>query len=236
MENNTFGMHSLLLPLDVKIFTIIKKNTKDVGTSEIRLSTFYKIHHMFSLYLINKSTVDHNEYLVSKRYYISHSYLLSREIYDLSCLIYVYISNFFSFSLYRIENPICLYYKDWSQQDIVTNISKSSYALSGGLSDFNQSQKVLENRSKIPWYKMLCKSIQYESHCSMWTAGWTVMWRLMVASKQIFCEHIYTWLIFRVRSLCSTKKCAILLLFAFASSFQRKFFGEIQKWKWASVL
>jgi hypothetical protein len=150
MENNTFGMHPLLLPLDVKFFTIIKKNTDDVGTSEICLSTFYKTRHMFSLYLINKSTVDHNEYLVSKRYYISHVYLVSREIYDLSCLIYVYIPNVFGFSLYRIENTICLYYKDRSQQDIVTNISKSSYALSGGLSDFDQSQKVLENCSKTP--------------------------------------------------------------------------------------
>jgi len=98
MENNTFGMYPLLLPLDVKFFTIIKKNTEDVGTSEIWLSTFYKTHRMFSLYLINKSTVDHNEYLVSKRCYISHAYLVSRKIYDLSCLIYVYIPNFFSAS------------------------------------------------------------------------------------------------------------------------------------------
>jgi len=60
-------MHPLLLPLDVKFFTVIKKkNTEDVGTSEICLSTFCKTHHMFSLYLINKSTVDRNEYLVSK--------------------------------------------------------------------------------------------------------------------------------------------------------------------------
>jgi hypothetical protein len=60
LKNNTFGMHPLLLPLDVKFFTIIKENTEDVGTSEICLSSFYITHHMFSLYMANKSAGDHN--------------------------------------------------------------------------------------------------------------------------------------------------------------------------------
>jgi hypothetical protein len=161
IDNTTFDMHPLLLPLDVKFFTVIKRKTLKMLVHQNFVSTFYKTHRTFSLYLINKSTVDHNEYFVSKeRLYFSCLSCKQGDLWSVMLDLCLYTKFFFGFSLYLIENTTCLYYKDWSQQDIVTNISKSSCALSGGLSDFNQNHKVLENCIKSPWYEMLCNSIQ----------------------------------------------------------------------------
>ena len=152
-EQNTSGVFTLLLSLDVKVMNTLKR---------IMLSILR--HCRITLYLSNRFTIDHQDSWAGR--YSQCLLQFSTAHLQLICL--TLISCQFQFIPHRelssYKNQSC-----WKNMNVHRYYRKASVFLS----DCNQNLSVLTNINRSPKWEISWISVQWESLCSLHTDGIT---------------------------------------------------------------